>query len=83
MEQYLIITRSMTSAQRMQRLLNQHGIEARLFRAPKTLSEQGCTFAVQISTDDLAKTLSLLHSAKLDPVRVYVAADHSYREASI
>lgn len=83
MEQYLIITRSMTSAQSMQRLLQHNGIEAHVFRAPKTLSEQGCTFAVQISTDDLAKTLLLLHNAKLDPVRIYVAADHSYREATL
>jgi hypothetical protein len=47
-EHYLIIARSVTHAQRMERALERAGIRAQLFRAPMELTNRGCAYAVQI-----------------------------------
>ena len=49
MEHYLIIARSVTYAQRMQRALARSGIRCRIFRAPRDLTDRGCAYAVQIA----------------------------------
>ena len=48
MEHYLIIARSVTYAQRMQKTLDRGGIHSRIFRAPRELTDLGCAYAVQI-----------------------------------
>mgnify|MGYP000645688303 CR=1 FL=1 len=42
MEHYLIIARSVTYAQRMQRALGQAGIRSQIYRAPRDLTDMGC-----------------------------------------
>lgn len=42
MEYDLILARSVTYAQRMQRALNRAGIRSQLFRAPRDLTDLGC-----------------------------------------
>ena len=70
MEYDLIIARSVTFAQRMQKVLEQAGIRCRIFRAPRDLTDLGCAYAVQISRTETAYALSVLHRAGLDPVRM-------------
>ena len=40
----LILARSVTYAQRMQRALNRAGIRSQLFRAPRDLTDLGCAY---------------------------------------
>lgn len=78
--EYLIIARSVTYAQRMQRALERAGIRCRLFRSPRELSDTGCAYAIRIPVLDLADALSVLHKESLDPVQVFVSQDGFYQE---
>ena len=80
MEHYLIIARSVTYAQRMQRALGRAGIACRIYRASRELSAQGCAYAVQIRAGDLAQALTVIHRESLDPVSVYLNQSGLYRE---
>ena len=76
----LILARSVTYAQRMQRALGRAGIACRIYRAPRELSAQGCAYAVQIRAGDLAQALTVIHRESLDPVSVYLNQSGLYRE---
>ena len=72
MEYDLILARSVTYAQRMQRALNRAGIRSQLFRAPRDLTDLGCAYVVRISPYDLGAALPLLRREGLGPLRIYV-----------
>ena len=76
MEHYLIIARSVTYAQRMQRA----GIRSRIFRAPRDLTDRGCAYAVQIADSDLTAALTALHRESLDPVQIFLTQRGTFRE---
>ena len=77
MEHYLIIARSVTYAQRMQRALARSGIRSRIFRA---LTDRGCAYAVQIADSDLTAALTALHRESLDPVQIFLTQRGTFRE---
>ena len=70
MEHDLIIARSVTFAQRMQRVLEQAGVRCRIFRAPRDLTDLGCAYAVQIPRSEAAYAWDVLLKAGLDPVKI-------------
>ena len=72
MEHYLIIARSVTYAQRMQRALARSGIRSRIFRAR--------AYAVQIADSDLTAALTALHRESLDPVQIFLTQRGTFRE---
>ena len=72
MEHYLIIARSITYAQRMQRALSRAGIRCRIFRAPRDLTSSGCAYAVELAPPDLSAALLILRREHLDPVQIYL-----------
>ncbi|WP_295585269.1 DUF3343 domain-containing protein [uncultured Oscillibacter sp.] len=80
MEHYLIIARSVTYAQRMQRALGQAGIRSRIYRAPRDLTELGCAYAVELSVSDLASALQVLHRERLDPVQIFLSQKGTFLE---
>ncbi len=82
MEHYLIIARSVTYAQRMQRALSRSGVRCQIFRAPRDLTELGCAYAVQIGVSDLPLALNVLHRDALDPVQIYLTQRGFYREVA-
>ena len=49
MDYYLILARSVTYAQRMQRALERVGLRCQIYRAPRELTDLGCAYAVQLS----------------------------------
>ena len=67
----LILARSVTYAQRMQRALNRAGIRSQLFRAPRDLTDLGCAYVVRIGPQDLRLALPVLNREGLGPLRVY------------
>ena len=80
---YLIICRSLTYAQKTAAVLERAGITAHIMRAPKNISESGCSHAVKVSERHLADALQVLKRVGLSPERVYImSADGSYKEVS-
>lgn len=80
MDHYLIIARSVTYAQRMQRALARAGVRCQIFRAPRDLTELGCAYAVRVATGDLTGALTALHRESLDPVQIFLYQRGLYRE---
>lgn len=71
MRYYLLLSRSITHAQRMSSTLEQAGITARFFRPPMGLTDRGCSYAVRIGGEALSLALQRLRASGLQPVRVF------------
>lgn len=80
MEHYLILARSVTYAQRMQRSINRAGIRCQMFRAPRDLSDSGCAYAIKVEPVDLANALRAVYGTALGPVQVFLYQNGTYRE---
>ena len=80
MEHYVIIARSVTYAQRMQRALQRAGIRCQIYRAPRELTELGCAYAVEIAAAALTDALQILYREQLAPVQIYLSQRGYYRE---
>lgn len=77
MEYYLIIARSVTYAQRIERVLSRAGIRSLVFRAPLELTKgEGCAYAVRLSSDGMAAARKILRENGLQQVR-FLKADPS------
>lgn len=73
MQQYLLLCRSLTYAQRASRILERRGITATITKVPKSISGQGCGYCVKVSEKNLAQALSALRDEGLGPSRVFVS----------
>lgn len=72
MDYYLILARSVTYAQRMQRVLERAGLRCQILRAPRDLTDMGCAYALRLAVADLSKALTMLHRESLDPVQIFL-----------
>lgn len=75
MSHYLLLSRSITHAQRMQTSLRRVGIYARIFRPPLGLSDRGCGYAVRIAPAQFAAGIECLAEDRLLPERVFCGED--------
>ncbi|MDE7054865.1 MAG: DUF3343 domain-containing protein [Oscillospiraceae bacterium] len=73
MTYYLLLSRSITHAQRMSRILERAGITARFFRPPMGLTDRGCSYAVRVAGGNYPTAMELLRSEGLAPMRVFYA----------
>ena len=81
MDYYLLLSRSITQAQRMSRTLANMGIRADYGRAPVTLSDRGCGYALRVGAGKLSVALEELRKAGLMPSRIFlVREDGVFRE---
>ena len=80
MDHYLIIARSVTYAQRMQRVLARAGIRCQIFRPPRDLTNLGCAYAVRVAVSDLTAALTTIHRESLDPVQIFLYQRGIYQE---
>ena len=81
MEYYLIIARSVTYAQRIERVLSRAGIRALVFRAPLELTkDEGCAYAVRIPLKAMPEAWEVLRKNKLDQVRIWISDADGIRE---
>ena len=83
MDDYLILARSVTYAQRMQKALSRVGIRNRIYRAPRDLADLGCAYVVQVEPQVLGRALPVLNGAGLGPLRVYGRQGAAFRELSL
>lgn len=79
-EHYIILARSVTYAQRMQRSLSRAGVRCQIFRPPRELTELGCAYAVRVAVSDLPEALTALHRDGLDPVQIFLYQRGQYQE---
>ena len=80
MEYALLVARSLTRAQRMLRQLQNSGIRAELRKAPAGLTNQGCSYVLQLRPQQLEEALQILRQADLAPLSVWVREENRYRE---
>ncbi len=80
---YLLLSRSITHAQRMSRILERAGITARFFRPPMGLTDRGCSYAVRVQPEYYPAAMDWLQNEQLLPMRVfYVNRDGTFNEVS-
>ena len=80
MEHYIILARSVTYAQRMQKSLSRAGIRCQIFRPPRDLTNLGCAYALRVSVSDLTAALTALHKDDMDPVQIFLYQRGLYQE---
>ena len=83
MDDYLILARSVTYAQRMQKTLSRAGIRNQIYRAPRDLTDLGCAYVVRIGPQDLHLALPALNREGVGPLRVYGRQGTAFREMGL
>ncbi len=81
---YLLLSRSITHAQRMSGVLEAAGITARFFRPPIGLTDRSCGYAVRVNAPYLPAALERLRAAGMWPSKVfYQDGTGAFSEVSI
>ena len=75
MGMHFITFRSVTPAQRSQRILQQAGIGVALMRTPRWMEERGCGYCLRIRPEDSQRAVALLHQNQLNFSNVYTDVD--------
>ena len=71
----LITFRSVTPAQRAERVCGEKGIACTLQRTPRWMQEQGCGYSLRLSAGEVARAVSLLERVNLPYRKVYCSAN--------
>ena len=71
MDRCIIMCRSLTYAQKTQRLLESRNITARITKAPQGVTPEGCSYGVKVGCGDRSRALSLMSEAGIKAGRVY------------
>ena len=77
---YYITFRSVTFAQRGEKLLSRERVRVSLMRTPRWMEEQGCGYALKLWTDDIRHPLRLLRENGVQLRRVYVQREDGTME---
>ena len=72
MKFYYITFRSVTHAQRGEKLLNRNGFRCSLQRTPRWMEAQGCGYSLRIWARDILPAEDLLRREELPLRRVYI-----------
>lgn len=80
MRLYYITFRSVTFAQRGERLLTDAGFSCSLGRSPRWMEEQGCGYALRLRTNDIKRAADLLRSSRIPLRRFYVQREDGILE---
>ena len=80
---YYITFRSVTYAQRAEKLLNQRSFRVSLIRTPRWMEEQGCGYALKLWSRDLLPVVTLLRENRLQLRKVYVRQEDGEMEEVI
>ena len=77
---YFITFRSVTFAQRAEKLLNQRGYWPNLLRTPRWMEEQGCGYALKLWTNQMDAAVNLLRENQIPLRKVYVQQENGRME---
>lgn len=76
----LITFRSITPAQRGQRILQAAGIGCTLQRTPKLLAQQGCGYCLRLRQGDVVRAVALLREQGVQLSKVYAGYENGPQE---
>lgn len=71
MKHYFITFRSITFAQRAERLISRGGVRCAMQRTPKWMEEQGCGYALRVWSQDIRLQAEQLRQANVPMRRIY------------
>ena len=84
MGQYWLIVRSVTYAQRLQRMFLKAGLRTPIFRAPMELTGgRGCLYAVQVAEKDLADAMTVIRRGNLSPDQIFYKTSDGFQEVTV
>lgn len=84
MKSYYITFRSVTFAQRGERILRANGYRVTLQRTPRWMEEQGCGYCLKLRTEDIMPAVRLLRNARVPMRKVYAQrADGKLEEVTL
>ncbi len=72
MKVYFITFRSVTYAQRGERLMNRAGLRCSVQRTPRWMEEQGCGYSLRVQTNEIARAVETLRREQLPMRKVYL-----------
>lgn len=78
-----ITFRSITPAQRGQRVLVAAGITCTLQRTPKMMAQQGCGYCLRLRPGDVTKAVALLQKQGLHFSKVYAGYEDGPQEMEV
>lgn len=78
--EWLITFRSVTFAQRGERLLRSRNIPCAMQRTPKKLTERGCGYCLRLRGTDTPKAVEFLRGERLPFERIYALMDDGNTE---
>ena len=67
-----ITFRSVTVAQRGEKILNAAGIRCAVRRTPRWMEEQGCGYCLRLRTDDVQTGAALLRGSRIPFRKIYL-----------
>ena len=70
-KEWIITFRSVTFAQKGERTLRRGGLDCRLARTPKHLSERGCGYCLRLRENDAITAVAMLREAAVEFEKVY------------
>lgn len=82
-KEWLITFRSVTFAQRGEKVLHSRGIQCVMQRTPKKLTERGCGYCLRVRDADVFKAVELLRREKLSYEKVYAVSNDGITEERI
>ena len=83
MGMHFITFRSVTPAQRGQRILQQAGITCALLRTPRWMEERGCGYCLRLRPEDTQRAVALLRQGKLGFSKVYASTEGGTEEITV
>ncbi len=83
MRMYFITFRSVTPAQRGQRVLTQAGITTTLQRTPRYMQDRGCGYCLRLRAGDVPRAVELLRAAGIGFSKVYSGENGLVEEVSL
>ena len=72
MKFYYVTFRSVTHAQRGERLLKSGGIRCNLLRTPRWMEARGCGYSLRLWTGDIAGAVQILNREQIPMQKVYI-----------
>lgn len=77
---YYITFRSVTFAQRGEKLLSRQNHRVSLMRTPRWMEEQGCGYALKLWTGDISSAVQLLRENRIQLRRIYAQREDGQME---
>lgn len=81
MKMCYITFRSVTPAQRAERILKSAGLNCAIVRTPKWMEEQGCGYSLQVPQKQLQQGIDILQRNRVSYRKVYLRLDNGTMEA--